>query len=397
LWSFAHWQWKSLHWRFHIAYPRPLTATFSGILIAYSMWLPSANFCMGWMTERTRASLLLSLFSTPKDIMFETEPIRFLQTYASDWFTWFMLVITSLGSAFVRDLAISVILFGVSIRKGFLLASLCLWTAIFTDFCKFTFALQRPYEVDAGVVNLQADLLFNRPPDGSAAGFLQVVRSFSNPSEISSYSFPSGHASTATVLWGGLYGLFRSPVACWLALALIPLISFSRIYLGKHFLGDVIGGVVIGSIGLGLAHIFLTHSPILHQTIGQVKSLTPSHRRTILLLIYLLCFPLALSFLIPAIKAENIGALFGLNVAFLTLWVKGLPDDQASLPKRFARIALGVTTIVCVRTIIVYIWRVFDLPLGTAFMFFQASASSCFSILGTITLCTWLRLYETKR
>jgi membrane-associated phospholipid phosphatase len=328
--------------------------------------------------------------------MFETEPIRFLQAHASDWFTWFMLFITSMGSAFVRDLVISVVLFGVSLRKGFLVATLCLLTAVSTDLCKSIFALQRPFEVDAGVVDLEYHLLFHRPPR-AIVGFFQDVGNFSYSFEIPSYSFPSGHASTATVVWGGLSWLLRSRLTRWLAIALIPLVMFSRVYLGKHFIGDVIGGVVIGGIGLGLIHIFLRHLLMTRRTIDQVKSLTSSYGRSIFLLIYLLCIPVALFLMDPTIKVENLGSLFGLHLAFFILWVKGLPDDEATLSKRFARIALGVTIIICVRLILALIGRAFALPSGTVLQFLQASGSSCFSILGTVALATWLRLYETKQ
>lgn len=65
-----------------------------------------------------------------------------------------------------------------------------------------------------------------------------------------SYGLPSGHAQNAVVLWGYLAvvgrGLWR-----WLWLALIVLISFSRLYLGVHFPGDVLVGWTLGLLVLG--------------------------------------------------------------------------------------------------------------------------------------------------
>jgi len=69
-----------------------------------------------------------------------------------------------------------------------------------------------------------------------------------------SYSFPSGHVFSATVLYGFcIYLTFRfinNPVIKWtvsaLLVLLILLIGFSRIYLGVHWLSDTLAGYVTG-------------------------------------------------------------------------------------------------------------------------------------------------------
>jgi undecaprenyl-diphosphatase len=71
-----------------------------------------------------------------------------------------------------------------------------------------------------------------------------------------SYSFPSGHALFATAFFGGLaallWGRLAHPAlrvgAAVLALALIVLIGFSRIYLGVHYPTDVVGGFAAGTV-----------------------------------------------------------------------------------------------------------------------------------------------------
>ncbi len=67
-------------------------------------------------------------------------------------------------------------------------------------------------------------------------------------------SFPSGHAQAATVACGILILVFLPVVArsarVWLyvsGVAVIAIVSFSRIALGVHYLSDVVGGAVIGS------------------------------------------------------------------------------------------------------------------------------------------------------
>lgn len=68
------------------------------------------------------------------------------------------------------------------------------------------------------------------------------------------YSFPSGHSATAMVLYGLLaYWLIRGQhrTKNWVmigvvAVGLIGIVGFSRIYLGVHFLSDVLGGYLLG-------------------------------------------------------------------------------------------------------------------------------------------------------
>jgi len=59
-------------------------------------------------------------------------------------------------------------------------------------------------------------------------------------------SFPSGHAQSAVVNWGYLVTRFHYKVFRIVAVVLILLIAFSRIYVGVHFPQDIVGGLLIG-------------------------------------------------------------------------------------------------------------------------------------------------------
>jgi undecaprenyl-diphosphatase len=69
-----------------------------------------------------------------------------------------------------------------------------------------------------------------------------------------SWSFPSGHATLATVFFGGLaavvFHLTRRPaprIAAAIGAAFAAgSVAFSRVYLGVHWISDVAGGVLVG-------------------------------------------------------------------------------------------------------------------------------------------------------
>lgn len=70
------------------------------------------------------------------------------------------------------------------------------------------------------------------------------------------WSFPSGHAVAATVFYGTVCALVfahtRSrggrALAMLLAVAMVPLVCFSRVYLGAHYPSDVVAGVAEGTL-----------------------------------------------------------------------------------------------------------------------------------------------------
>lgn len=69
------------------------------------------------------------------------------------------------------------------------------------------------------------------------------------------YSFPSGHTITAVALYGFLaILLWRNHHRLWAILAgmVIPLVGFSRIYLGVHYPSDVLGALTLGTLWLSI-------------------------------------------------------------------------------------------------------------------------------------------------
>ncbi|PRY06061.1 undecaprenyl-diphosphatase [Pontibacter ummariensis] len=113
---------------------------------------------------------------------------------------------------------------------------------------------------------------------GLSVRFGKTIISRARPVDVAYYavehfSFPSGHATTAIMLYGLLayfaYGryswhpMFRTLIP-WVAAILILLIGFSRIYLGVHYLSDVLAGFLLGGLWL-LVGISLTEVVMLRK------------------------------------------------------------------------------------------------------------------------------------
>ncbi len=88
---------------------------------------------------------------------------------------------------------------------------------------------------------------------------------FTDPlATLSTYSFPSGHATVSIAVYGALsLVLVRrltgpARVVCLAAaVLLVSLIGFSRLYLGVHFLSDVLAGYSVGMAWLALCVVVL--------------------------------------------------------------------------------------------------------------------------------------------
>jgi len=93
----------------------------------------------------------------------------------------------------------------------------------------------------AVTVALKGGFDFPRPP-------VSVRR---HPVEPGTTGFPSGHAISATVVYGGAlvaFGRVRHRPSLLVAGGLVVAVSVSRVVLGVHYLGDVIAGVAVGLV-----------------------------------------------------------------------------------------------------------------------------------------------------
>jgi membrane-associated phospholipid phosphatase len=289
--------------------------------------------------------------------MFQTEPIIYLQSLGTPWFTFLMIMITTMGSSAFLVAIIVTAIFGVDFKKGFLLFQLLLWTGLATDILKILVAFPRPDFVDNRVFNLEFGIKNTSPFSGNEPKGIftlpdkQVIKAFrlQEAFTLSPFGFPSGHVALTTALWGGTTTVFNNRIIRILTPFVIVAMAFSRVYLGRHFIEDVIGGAIVGLIFLVAFTHFLKSS--LKDDLFKKESFELVFRRQNLLF-YCFMFVIPIIFIaLSLISADVAGVFLGTNVAYVLIIRKGIPDDTGSVAQRATRVfiallLLGVSSLI---------------------------------------------------
>ena len=141
-------------------------------------------------------------------------------------FSWLeapMRFFSFLGSEYFFLFALPVIYWCIDSALGLRIGVILLFTGGLNDILKMAMLGPRPYWFSAQVKALSAE---------------------------SSFGVPSGHAQSATVVWGTLANRLGRAWAWIVAITIIFLIGFSRIFLAVHFPHDVLLGWILGALTL---------------------------------------------------------------------------------------------------------------------------------------------------
>ena len=337
--------------------------------------------------------------------MFQTETIIYFQSLGTQWFTFLMILITTMGSSSFLVATIVIAIFGVDFKKGFLLFQLLLWTGLVTEVLKILVAFPRPDFVDNRVLNLESGINTTSPFNGNGAKGIfalpdkQVIKAFrlQEAFTLSPFGFPSGHVALTTALWGGTATVFNNRSIRILTPFVIIAMAFSRVYLGRDFIEDILGGALVGLISL----IFFTHflKSSLKDDFFKKESFELAFRRQNLIF-YCFMFVIPIIFIaLSLISADVAGVFLGTNVAYVLIVRKGIPDDTGSSAQRATRVFIALLLLV-VSSLILDIWFKTDgtinylqfTLIGFLKTFIPAS-----TIWASVAVCTKLDLYKRDK
>ncbi len=270
--------------------------------------------------------------------MFQVEPILWLQSFESSFITWLMSTVSLLGYSIVYGILISIITFGINLRKGLAIFMILAIGGIMTDGLKRGLKFPRPSDIDVRVIEP------GQQPSGRLVDFGGAKSFWSLPSKEAmlavkmqtgwSYGLPSGHVSAATAFLFGLFFFYRKKRILVFSVCWVILMALSRMYLGRHFMADVIGGVFVGTLAVIIAALLFKSLEI-----GSYKKISP------FAFLRVTCFVLPLVILVPLIElldADNVGRLFGLVVAYFAINRIGQHTDAGNFWLRVVRIIVAV-------------------------------------------------------
>ncbi len=341
------------------------------------------------------------LISQEPNLLFQTEPIFYLQSLGTEWFTFLMVMITSMGSAAFFAGIVIITTFGIDFKKGFLLFQLLLWTALVTETFKALIAFPRPDFVDSRVLNLEDGIRNTSPFNGNReAGFfklpdreiLEAFR-FQKVFPDSPFGFPSGHVALTTALWGGTSSIFNSRILSRLAPAVVLLMAFSRMYLGRHFLGDVLGGAILGLILL-IIFIRFIKSPLKDDFFKTKNFELVFRQKNLFFYSIMFVFPIILT-TSSLVSGEAAGFLLGTNTAYLLIIRKGIPEDIGDVGQRAIRVLIALMMFGASTLVLDVGFDAIGMASysGTTLIEFLKAFIPAFTIWISVSICTKLNLY----
>jgi len=169
----------------------------------------------------------------------QAEILKSIQTISSPFLDYFFISITMLGSSGFYFILIPVFYWCIDKRFGLKLGLVLISSIYINTILKEITKIARPI------------------------GY-QGVRSIFTQSA-GGYSFPSGHAQGSTTVWGIIMVHYHKKWLWYLGIAIVSLVSFSRMYLGVHWPIDIVGGILIGVLVVILSELFdniILESPI---------------------------------------------------------------------------------------------------------------------------------------
>ena len=321
--------------------------------------------------------------------MFQTEINIAFQSAGSPALTWLLSGVTYLGYMPVYVILLVTLAFALRLRPSLAVLGGVLLTGLVTEAAKDAVAFPRPDEVDSRVVASWAARPLALVERGGATSFwglpdpaaVEAVRRRAT----GNYGFPSGHVSAATSFFLCTAWFYRSRRALVFALAWVPLMSLSRLYLGRHFLADVLGGLGIGLVASAMSFVFFRALDPVGVPWPDRRAMRPLFSVSLVLL--------AATPFVPVLQARYVGALVGLALSYAIVLGTGAPPDGGSRRQRVLRILVGLALFTA--TFLVTDGLVRLCGRGRVAAMLATAIVTTATLAGTVAAGRRLRLYDT--
>lgn len=250
-------------------------------------------------------------------LLFGEEILNRMHIAAGSWLDVVMPVITATGSETFYMVALPVLYWCWDRRKTLYVGAVFLTAMSVNDVLKN---------------------IFNHPrPD--PANLLPGIRELASRYMPAGPGFPSGHAQGSVSFWGTIALLAGTATTRIICLAMILLVSYSRLYLGVHFLGDVIGGFILGILCLIVIIPAATISEKHYHSINPV-----------FLTVVLIVLPIIIYAALPGIHiSNNMGAISGFLIGALLGEERIRFNPRNRLPYQAAKVVIGIAVVAAIR------------------------------------------------
>jgi membrane-associated phospholipid phosphatase len=236
------------------------------------------------------------------------------------------------------------------------------------------------------------------------------------------FGLPSGHSNSAVGVWGMLASQMKKRWAWGVAIFLMVMIGFSRMYLGVHYPTDVLLGWFLGAL------ILLLVLRLWDPTASWLKKLNLAKQVLAILVFTLLIIFLALiPYLLlknsgwkvptewlqfamqnmPSGEAPNptslsglfstTGTLFGLGAGFAWLNSTGGFDASGNIWKRILRYIVGVIGVLAIRYGLKYIFPSSETWIGLTFQYIRYAVIGAWVSAGAPMLFFSLKLAKKNQ
>ena len=261
-----------------------------------------------------------------------------IEVMHNDFLDGFFPIITMFGDEMGIIVIMSLVYWCVNKRVGQTITFGYLYTAALNTWIKELFGIPRPDDPaledilnKSGISKRISPLIYERPP-----------------------SFLSLHAQGAVVVWGYMAYAFKKTWFTILAVILITMIAFSRMYVGVHFPQDVVGGLIVGIVYL---IVLIWAEPYVRVWLSKQSNVW---RYALAILI-----PLVVWILNPVeANATSMGAALGMGVGFVLEGQTLGYSASGKIWRRVLRGAIGLVLIFAVFFGLDMLFGFFDESMG---------------------------------